>query len=195
MRASLPWSAQTLVTPAQADDKESLVDACCGGDAESFRLLYRKHVDRVRGLLYRLVEPQNIDDLTQEVFVKVWQHLPKLESPAYLSTWIYRIATNVANDHHRARRRLPPTEDLAAAEELPAPERGAPLAVKQMVAHGLKQLSFDHRAVIVLFEIEGLTVEEIAAVIQKPLGTVKTRLMHARGHLLKVFKAWEGEQS
>ena len=195
MRTSLRWGAQALVGRIRVDDKEPLVAACQAGDMDSFRLLYRKHVDKVRGLLHRLVEPQNIDDLTQEVFVKVWKSLPKLETSAYLSTWIYRITTNVAYDHLRSRRRMVPTEDLSACEALPAEEHEAPLGTKEMIAHGLRQLSFDHRTVIILFEIEGLTVEEIAAVIQKPAGTVKSRLSHARARLLAAFEAWEGGKS
>ena len=195
MNPGLQWSVRTLVSPSEETDKETLVAACQRGDTDSFRVLYRKHVHQVRGLLYRLVEPQNIDDLTQEVFVKIWKNLPKLETSAYLATWIYRITTNVANDYLRARRRRPPTEDLTEARELPAQELQAPLGTREMVAHGLRQLSFDHRTVIVLYEIEGLTVQEIAEVIQKPVGTVKSRLSHARAHLLKVFEAWEGDPS
>ena len=192
MRTTLRWTTEVLDPLVEAEGRASLVQACQAGDVDAFRLVYRRHVEKVRSLLFRLVEPQNIDDLTQEVFVKVWKHLPKLETPAYLSTWIYRITTNVANDHHRLRRRAVPTEDLASALELPAPEHQASLGTKEMIAAGLAQLSFDHRTVIVLFEIEGLTVEEIASVIQKPIGTVKSRLAHARSYLLKAFEAWEG---
>jgi DNA-directed RNA polymerase specialized sigma24 family protein len=84
---------------AESFSDELLVKRCVeGGDRQSFRLLYRRHQARVRQIIYQLGDPIALDDLVQEVFLRAWKGLPKFRQNAQFSTWLYRIAWNVASD-------------------------------------------------------------------------------------------------
>jgi RNA polymerase sigma factor (sigma-70 family) len=78
-----------------------LVERCVSGDRHSFRLLYRRHQQRVRQILYQLCDLTTLDDLVQEVFLRAWKGLPKFRQSSQFSTWLYRIAWNVASDRRQ----------------------------------------------------------------------------------------------
>ena len=149
------------------------------GDPEPFRRLYRDSVRKVRATLYRLAGGSHLDDLTQEVFVRVWRALPNLREAAATPAWIYRITVNMARDAQEKAARERWNE---LPEEMPAVADKTDAAVcRQLVALALQELSFEHRTVLVLHDLEGLTEDEIARVLEIPRGTVKSRLFHARG--------------
>jgi RNA polymerase sigma factor (sigma-70 family) len=159
-----------------------LVQKCLQGDAQSFRLLYQQHSPRVRSILYQLCEPSSLDDLVQEVFLRVWKGLPKFRGNAAFSTWLYRIAWNVAYDQRQ--KNVQKRTQLQALSEKILKEQEAPDLMKMhyqdLVQRGLSSLSFDHRTILVLHDVEEVPQKEVAEILEIPLGTVKSRLFHAR---------------
>jgi len=164
-----------------------LVRQCQSGDRHSFRMLYQRYQHRVRSTLFQLCGKTVLDDLVQEVFLKAWQGLPKLRNPEYFATWIYRISWNVATDQRRrfARQSTVPvdieTQDYLMADQ--EEETLTALHYQELIQQGLQTLSLDHRAVLVLHDLKDLPQKEVAEVLDVPLGTVKSRLHHARRSL------------
>ena len=120
-------------------------------------------------------------DLTQEVFLKVWQGLPSFQGDSTFSTWLYRLTSNACIDFLRREKRRRGTlslddEEWELASQLPDP---APTPQKALEA-GLAQLSDEHRQVLILRELNGLSYEEIAQVLSLSPGTVKSRIARAR---------------
>jgi RNA polymerase sigma factor (sigma-70 family) len=175
-------------------DRE-LVQRCATGDRASFCLLYRRHQQRVRGILYQLGDPTLLDDLVQEVFLRAWQGLPKFRQTAQFSTWLYRIAWNVAADHRQGAMRR--RSQLFTLSQQAAPPVGGTdlmqLHYQDLVQRGLQHLSFDHRTVLVLHDLEAVPQKDIAEILAIPVGTVKSRLFHART-AMRQFLQKEGIQ-
>ena len=168
-----------------------IIERCAGGDCESFRLLYRRFERRVRSTLLRLVGAEHLDDLTQEVFVRIWKGLPKVKQPEYLSTWIYRITMNVAFD---SRKELAKDRERAANLSMicPAPAQlAAPQGLdnREIVQKGLASLSFEHRSILILHDLEDVPQEEIGSIMGIPTGTVKSRLFYARKAMRDFYHA------
>jgi RNA polymerase sigma-70 factor (ECF subfamily) len=182
-----------LVNPAAEDSESSIVQQSQQGDAEAFRQLYRRYQTKVRSTLYQLCGEPHLDDLVQEVFLRVWKGLPKLRNPNFFATWLYRITWNVAQDARkqlgRSREKLyQPNGGLGTAEEeiplqLSRPQDSLDLLqlhYQDLVQRGLASLSFEHRTVLVLHDLEDLSQKMIAKVLDLPGGTVKSRLFYAR---------------
>ncbi len=168
------------------------------GDSESFRLLYQLYQQKARSTLYQLCGGFMLDDLVQEVFLRAWKGLPKLREPNYFSTWFYRICWNVATDYRRklsrnAAKSQSPTElDAIAKEHTTANSSQTSdlmkLHYQDLVKRGLAHLSLPHRVVIVLHDLEDIPQQEIAKILEIPLGTVKSRLHHGRKTLKKFLQ-------
>lgn len=188
---------------AELATEQELIVLCQQGDRDSFRLLYQRYQQRVRSTLYQLCGSALLDDLVQEVFLKAWKGLPKLKTPKYFSTWLYRISWNVATDQ---RRKLARTQEKTSLNEKTwekealntsklTDTESAPdlmqLHYQDLVQRGLNNLSFEHRAVLVLHDLEDLPQKQVAEVLNVPVGTVKSRLFHARNSL-KQFLEQQG---
>ena len=150
-------------------------------DRAAFRLLYRRYEKRVRATLYQLCGESMLDDLVQEVFFRAWKGLPKLRQPKTFSTWLYRICWNTACDQRRAfaqlreqSKMLPKQEPFEDSADLNQ------MHYQALVQQGLQALSFEQRAVIVLHDLEDVPQKEVAHILDIPVGTVKSRLFHAR---------------
>jgi RNA polymerase sigma-70 factor, ECF subfamily len=175
--------------------EQELIFLCQQGDRDCFRLLYQRYQQRVRSTLYQLCGSALLDDLVQEVFLKAWKGLPKLKTAKYFSTWLYRISWNVATDQRRklakGLEKTSLNEKAWEKEELDSTKftdaESAPdlmqLHYQDLVQRGLSNLSFEHRAVLVLHDLEDLPQKQVAEVLNVPLGTVKSRLFHARNSL------------
>lgn len=175
----------------------ALVQQCAQGDEDACTRLVTDHQRMVFQLsLHLLGEQQEAQDLTQEVFLKVFRMLPQFRGQSTLRTWIYRIVVNQASNRQRWWRRrrkslqVPLEEHAAVHGELPDVRNFAmPDRVLQQrevagrVWQALDALPFDQRAVIVLREIDGLSYEEIATSLNVAVGTVKSRLARARESL------------
>ena len=167
------------------------------GDSESFRLLYQSYQTRVRSTLYQLCGSVMLDDLVQEVFLRTWKGLPKLKVVEYFSTWIYRICWNVATDYRRklakSKQKLDTATDLESivwdnTTYDPQDTNLMQLHYQDLVRRGLEHLRLSHRVVIVLHDLEDIPQKEIAQILDIPIGTVKSRLHHARNTLKKFLQ-------
>jgi RNA polymerase sigma-70 factor, ECF subfamily len=192
-------TSQVLGVPANVltdDSSDSdLVDKCLKGDSlrdsfasrTCFRHLYQRYQHKVRSTLYQLCGSSLLDDLTQEVFLRVWKGLPKLKQQENFSTWLYRITWNVASDQRQAFAKQHSFDSKLQNQE--TMDRVIPnnntsdlmqLHYQDLVQRGLEQLSFDHRSVLVLHDLEDIPQKEVAQILGLPMGTVKSRVFYAR---------------
>ncbi len=193
-----------IETPSRLDPTDpdlSLVQASLQGDRHSFKQLYQRHHNKVRSTLFQLCGSDGLDDLVQDVFLRAWKGLSKFRQSAQFSTWLYRIAFNVASDRRKAlakmRSRSINVEDeqLAnLADDAIAREGYSQAGLNQMhyqdlMQRGLAKLSDDHRAVLVLHDLEEIPQKDIAEILAIPVGTVKSRLFHARSAIKKFLEA------
>lgn len=142
---------------------------------------------KVFGLAYSFLRDREAaEDVTQEVFIKVWRALPGFDGRASMSTWIYTIARNASLSALRARRpqsSLSDPEVMAAVESInPAPSADV-IVDRAAILRLVDQLPMKQRQVIMLFYMEGQSHEEVAAMLAMPVGTVKTLLHRARARL------------
>lgn len=175
---------------------DELARAAAGGDEAAFGELVRLHEKKVYNLAFRMCgNPEDAADAAQEAFLAAWRGLPNFRGEAGFSTWLYRLASNAAIDHLRRtkRQRAEASLDdealrLDAADDAPSPQaRAEGEELRAAVLSGLAQLSEDHRQVLTLRELQELSYEEIAAVLEIDLGTVKSRISRARSALRKIL--------
>lgn len=177
------------------DDSE-LIAAAKKGDLSAFNQLVLRYQSQAYNVAYRLLGNRDAAaDATQEAFLKAYQRLHQLRGNTF-RPWLLRIVTNTCYDMLRQYARRP-TQSLEPAEEDDEPDRLArwqsPEAspeeialrheIHRVIQEGLLTLSPEHRAVVVLSDIEGLNYEEIAQALNVPVGTVKSRLSRARARL------------
>ncbi|MBD1921651.1 sigma-70 family RNA polymerase sigma factor [Microcoleus sp. FACHB-831] len=182
---SVPFDGLTSEQPSDKSARDTdayLIKRCKEGDTQSFRQLYHRHQQRVRSALYQLSGASHLDDLVQEVFLRAWKGLPNLRQASQFSTWLYRIAWNVASDQRRHFAQAN-TQRQTLSKTQPV-EQEAPdlmhLHYQDLVQRGLAQISLEHRAVLVLHDLEDVPQKEVAQILGIPVGTVKSRLFHAR---------------
>ncbi|MEM8777976.1 MAG: sigma-70 family RNA polymerase sigma factor, partial [Cyanobacteria bacterium P01_G01_bin.49] len=173
--------------------QKDLVLRCQQGDTTSFKQLYRRYQQRVRGTLYQLCGNEILDDLEQEVFLRVWKGLPKLRQPDYFSTWLYRITWNVATDKRRQfAQNMSSADDSSIFHLTQSRPEDTPdlmrLHYQDLVQQGLQTLSLEHRAVLVLHDLEDVPQKEVAKILKLPVGTVKSRLFYARNQMRKFLQ-------
>lgn len=160
-------------------------------DRLDFDTVYAEYHSRIRRYLDRLIGPSDVDDVTQEVFTKISQALPRFRGESSLSTWIYCIATNAGYDRLRARSAHGDADvslDPEAPVADPSPDTAQTLVRRQMNAcidDYVARLPVSYRSVVILSEHEGLTNAEIADALGVTLDTVKIRLHRARTRLRK----------
>ncbi|MFV2003965.1 MAG: RNA polymerase sigma factor RpoE [Gammaproteobacteria bacterium] len=163
------------------------------GDKKAFDLLVLKYQLRVSKLVSRFLRNQSdVPDVVQDAFIKAYRALPNFRGDSAFYTWLYRIAINTAKNHLVAQSRKSPAntidaqeaEDYGASEwlkEYASPEREALASELEATIHqAMGELPSDLREAITLREIEGLSYEEIAAVMDCPIGTVRSRIFRAR---------------
>jgi len=180
----------TALMPANApavDDDHSLVRASLGGDTAAFEALYRRHVGRVHGVITRLLgrRGQQAEDLTQDAFVRAWQALASYRFESAFGTWLYRLAANTALMELRRHRGEPAIDgDEEHFERIGHPDSaGHTTALAMDLERAVATLPPRARAVLVLYDVEGWTHEEIADGLDMAVGTSKAQLHRARGLL------------
>ncbi|NJM76799.1 MAG: sigma-70 family RNA polymerase sigma factor [Acaryochloridaceae cyanobacterium RU_4_10] len=182
---------KTINARAENCSDLELIRACQKGDTEAFRGLYRRHQQRVRALLHHLCDPTTLDDLVQEVFLRAWKGLPKMRGSAKFSTWLYRIAWNVGADYrrqmaqnnHRIQQQGVWVESM---EQTTTPWQQ--IHCQDLVRRGIAHLGEDRAVVVILHDLQDVSQAEIAEILRVPVGTVKSRLFHARAMLRQFFK-------
>lgn len=165
-----------------------LLDLLRHGDELAWEAFVRQFQGRVFGLAYHYTaQAEDARDLAQEVFLRIYQHLDRVPGAEGCLPWIIRITRNACIDHLRRRKARPPLWDLPADElfDLRAadlsPEAAHLEAVRKTMVHrALRDLSDLNREIILLKEIQGLGLEQIAAILGVPVGTVKSRSHRAR---------------
>lgn len=176
-----------------ADDDHRLIEACRAGQTEAFGVLVRRYQDRLYPTILRLCGcAEDAHDLIQDAFLRAYQKLDRFQGGSSFYTWLYRIAINQALSGRRRRRVTLHLADGHRGESMdPAddPEVTDPtLPLEQAERDALVQLALDalapdHRAVVVMKDLDGLRYEQIAEVLGVPVGTVRSRLHRARGEL------------
>ena len=170
-----------------------LVARARAGDRASFDQLVRENYTLVYNTAYRMLGDRGkAEDATQTAFVRAYKSLGRFRGGSAFSTWLYRIVSNVCLDTLRSRKEDTVSLEIAhgdddESQQRPLPdetaEPGAQIerAERQEIVHrAIGQLSEDHRVVLVLCDISGLAYDEIAEVLDMPIGTVKSRLNRAR---------------
>ena len=176
------------------DIDQEFVERAQRGDKRAFELLVSKYQRKLTRLLARLIrDPSELDDVTQEAFIKAYRALPSFRGDSAFYTWLYRIGINTAkNDLVASGRRAPTFTDISADDgeggdegvqlrDINTPE--SILMSKEIantVNDAMAALPEDLRTAIQLREIEGLSYEEIAGVMNCPIGTVRSRIFRAR---------------
>ena len=164
------------------------------GDKSAFDLLVLKYQHRIVKLVGRYVrEPADALDVAQDAFIKAYRALPNFRGESAFYTWLYRIAINTAKNHLVAAARRPSDVDLGSNEDgeqleiedmqstLETPERLLLTEeIRQTVIDAIAKLPDDLRTAIMLREVDGLSYEEIATVMDCPIGTVRSRIFRAR---------------
>jgi RNA polymerase sigma-70 factor, ECF subfamily len=181
----------TTGTTADPADQQ-LVERAQKGEVRAFELLVRKYQHKLVQLVSRLVGEADAPDVAQEAFVKAYRALPGFRGQSAFYTWLYRIAINAAKNHLVSRARRPAGQDIDIADaeqfghagqlaDCETPESNL-LAeeIKLKVTGVIAKLPADLRQAIVLRELEGLSYEEIAEVMECPIGTVRSRIFRAR---------------
>ena len=171
---------------------QALVERVQQGDKKAFNLLVSRYQNRVAGLLTRYVSPNDIPDVVQESFIKAYRSIGAFRGDSAFYTWLYRIAVNNAKNYLTAQGRRPPNEDILAEEaesyDVGSNLRDVATPENEMLSNELKKIVFDTikglqedlRTAITLREIEGLSYEEIAEIMECPVGTVRSRIFRAR---------------
>ena len=183
-------------------EEDALVTALCQGEEQAYEILIQRYQQPVYNLVCRLMsDPADASDIVQEVFLKVFRNIGKFRGNSSLKTWIYRIAVNEAYNHRRwfsrhLRREVALAADTDApsyADSLADPSRtpydlAADRETRALVEAALENLNPKFRAAVVLRDIEDLSYEEIAVVLEVSLGTVKSRILRGREALRKVLE-------
>ena len=166
--------------------EKELVRAAAEGDASAFEALLRQYENKVYHLALKMCgSPEDAADVAQEAFLAAWRGLPNYRGEAGFSTWLYRLTSNAAIDHLRRSKRQRGEDAVDGGPTPHAAAEGTEL--RDAVENGLAQLSDDHRRVLVLREMEGLSYEEISDKLGLDLGTVKSRISRARNALRKIL--------
>jgi RNA polymerase sigma-70 factor (ECF subfamily) len=184
-----------------SDVDAALVARCKGNDLTAFDEIVERYQHKIYGYVKRLVGNEtDAEDITQEVFLKALNSLHRFRQESSLQTWLFRIATNLCRDAHRRRQRekgwlslwrqadeqneteeggiVDPPDDRFNPEKLLLHEE-----LSAMLSQAIEQLPLAMREVLILHDVEQMPYEEIAQALGVPLGTVKSRLFHARARL------------
>jgi RNA polymerase sigma-70 factor (ECF subfamily) len=186
--------------PARLAEERAWVEAALDGDNKAFGKLVERYQKKVYGLAFGILRNrEDAWDVAQDAFVKAYKNLSTYEGNAAFYTWLYRITYNLSLDVLRSKGRRA-TEELteqtqeAAGDDSPRPEHPSETAERRelaaVVTQAMTKLTEKHRAIIVLREIEGLSYEEMADVLQISKGTVMSRLFHARRNLAALIEPY-----
>jgi RNA polymerase sigma-70 factor (ECF subfamily) len=157
------------------------------GDLDAFESLLRSHERQVLGTALRLLGRQeDAQDAAQEVFIRLFRNLKKLQSMDAVGPWLHRVTVNVSNDAWRKRRPESDITEFTITSDAPDPETVATQSQRQRaVVRGLGTLARKERAALVLREVEGLSTREVAEILGSSEVTVRTQICSARMKLKK----------
>lgn len=188
-------------------DEEVLIRRCQRGDLEAMELLIVRYQDRLYNTILKIcINPEDAAELTQETFVKVIEKIGTFKGKSSFYTWLFRVGVNLTLTYCKRRQRLPMQSLDAPLREgmngagnqlsayLACREKADPAVlaqnreVQEILMQMLERLEDDHRAILVLREIEGMSYEEIGRILELELGTVKSRISRARANLKELLE-------
>ena len=181
---------------------QQLVERAQRGDKRAFELLVEKYQRKLARLVSRLVrDPGEVEDVTQEAFIKAYRALPSFRGDSAFYTWLYRIGINTAKNYLVAMRRRAPTSTEVEAEDAEGYAEGELLRdintpeslllskeIAGTVNAAIESLPEELRSAIQLRELEGMSYEEIARMMDCPIGTVRSRIFRAREAIAERLK-------
>lgn len=168
---------------AQVSSDEALIERARAGESVAFGELVRRHDDKMRGVVWRVVESRSeMDDVLQDAYVKAWRALEGFRGDAAFSSWLYRIVYTTAIDHVRAtaRHRHRRLDDVVEPFTV---DPTAAIADSHVLRAALAELPPDQLAVVTLVEGQGLSYDDVAQLLDISPGTVGSRLSRARAQL------------
>ncbi len=181
---------------ADNHDETVLVYAALEGQTQAFECLVNLYQDRLFNAMFHVTGSlEEAEDVVQEAFVQAYLKLDTFQMNSRFYTWVYRIAFNNALSRRRRRK---PSQSLELARETSGSEPVSPLENPQSrmvqteqiaaVQQAIAELSDDHRAILVLRDMQAMSYEDIAEILNMPLGTVRSRLNRARGQLKSLLE-------
>jgi RNA polymerase sigma-70 factor, ECF subfamily len=181
-------------------DDEHVIRTIQDGDKESFRILIDKYNLKIRNLIYLIINDNSIvDDLAQDIFIKVYESLPNFRFEASFYTWLYRITVNKCRDEIRRRkiRKIASLDFIFSknGEVMDPVDEFGDLENRLLFNDAIAKLSESQREIIILKDINDMSYIEIAEILDCEVGTVKSRLSRARIELAKTIKRMIGENN
>lgn len=198
-----------MVNSLAKEQQEALILRCQQGDRQAFMELVETYQNMVFAILYRLLKDRSeIEDLAQEVWVKVYQSIRKLKSPGAFRSWLHRIALNAFRDRMRQKGnhiafslddnyQMDNGDSIKVEMEAPGllpEEELLQTEWQEKLEDAIMDLPPSHRAVIIMREIQGMTYDEIAYAMDISLGTVKSRIARAREKLIVKLSVYMKEK-
>jgi RNA polymerase sigma-70 factor, ECF subfamily len=190
----------------ESDSDLALVERALDNDLAAFEQLVSRYQNKIMAYVARMLnDHEEAEDVTQEVFIKAYRSLDSFRGASSFSTWLYRIATNLCIDRVRKRKRSPQQaysldepfdkDEDSGGRDVPNITNEPSLGVereelRQQVRLTVAQMPEKLRSVLVMCDIQGMAYEQIAQVLDCPVGTVKSRLFHARADLARRLRPY-----
>lgn len=169
--------------------QEALVRAAAGGDRDAFASLATDRLDRMYATATLMLRDRGrAEDAVQDALVRAWRDLPLLRDSSRFDGWMRRLLANACRDESRRGRRHEANLRLLPDHDKPIPSETDALADRDELGRAMRDLTLDHRAVIVHHYFLGLSLAEIADALDIPVGTAKSRLHHARQTLRRAIE-------
>jgi RNA polymerase sigma-70 factor (ECF subfamily) len=173
-----------------AMSERELLEQAKEGDLDAFAEFVRAFERRIRTVLYRLLDDaRDVDEAVQDTFVQAWRHRESFRGDAAPYTWLYRIAVNEAL--MRRRRKTVPTTELQETTIRGGEDAYAAADARAFLIERLRALPIEHRTAVVLRDVEGLSNEEVARVLEISLAAAKSRIHRGRMQLREELERWE----
>lgn len=173
---------------------DTVIRKAMAGDANAFRIIVEDHQDFVFAVAHRFVNnTRDAEDLAQETFLRLWKSISRYKAEIKLTTWLYKIVTNICLDYLKSKQRKQDTRHLAleSGEEIRAPQSADQAVIdeelKTLLIKAAETLTPKQKAVFILRDLEGLDVPEVAGILQMPAGNIKSNLFHARTKMSQII--------
>ncbi len=188
-----------LAPESKAQEDAQIIRDILGGQKDSFSLLLLKYREKIRNLVYFVTNDKScVDDLTQDIFLKVYESLRYFQFKSSFYTWLYRITVNRCRDEIRKKRlkKMFPFDthiDLQNDKSM-TPDVYQKIDNEMLVNEALGKLKYDHKEILVLKELNGLSYQEISEILNCEIGTVKSRLSRARLEFARLVTKMSGKK-